>query len=78
MPIDKFNNYLKQRRSMSQIPLGYMIEILGAEDRAEEVIRIENYKLMTTAVENGRIRGIQVKKLDIDELAEEEVEEENK
>ncbi len=82
MPIDKFNQLFKTsvESDESDTIAGYMIEILGyfPEDRAEEVIRIENYKLMTTAVENGRIRGIQVKKLDIDELAEEEVEEENK
>ena len=83
MPIDKFNQLFKTgvESDESDTIAGYMIEILGyfPEDRAEEVIRIENYKLMTTAVENGRIRGIQVKRMEADELTEDGVvEEENK
>lgn len=75
MPIDKFNQLFKTgiESDESDTIAGYMIEKLGyfPEDRAEEVIRIEDFKLMTTAVENGRIRGIQVKQIETDELAEE-------
>ncbi|MEY8370927.1 hemolysin family protein [Aerococcaceae bacterium 50-4] len=82
MPIDKFNHLFKTgiESDESDTIAGYMIEILGyfPEDRAEEIIRIENYKLMTTAVENGRIRGIQVKQVEADELVEAEPVEENK
>ncbi|RPA60407.1 HlyC/CorC family transporter [Aerococcus agrisoli] len=78
MPIDKFNQlfHTSVESAESDTIAGYMIEILGffPDDRAEEVIRIENYNLMTTAVENGRIRGIQVKQLTEEQLAAEAAE----
>src|SRR5699024_12086109 len=59
MPIDKFNQLFKTsvESDESDTIEGYMIEILGyfPEDRAEEVIRIENYKLMTTRSEERRV-----------------------
>lgn len=65
MPIPKFNQLFKTEieSDESDTIAGYMIEILGffPDNRAEEVIRIAEYDLTTTAVENGRIRGIQVK-----------------
>jgi len=78
MPIDKFNQlfHTSVESAESDTIAGYMIEILGyfPDDRAEEIIRIENYNLMTTAVENGRIRGIQVKQLTEEQLAAEAAE----
>lgn len=81
MPIDKFNQLFEEsvESDESDTIAGYMIEILGyfPEDRAEEIIRIGDYKLMTTAVENGRIRGIQVKKLFDEQLEAEKAEKED-
>lgn len=72
MPIPKFNTLFKTdiESDESDTIAGYMIEILGffPDNRAEEVIRIGEYDLTTTAVENGRIRGIQVKYHPVDEL----------
>lgn len=71
MPIDKFNLLFQTEvdTEESDTIAGYMIERLGyfPEDRAEEMVRIGKYELMTTAVENGRIRGIQVKEKFLDE-----------
>ncbi|MCZ0717872.1 hemolysin family protein [Aerococcus kribbianus] len=65
LPVDKFNILFKEDvdTEESDTIAGYMIERLGyfPEDRAEEIIRVGKYELTTTAVENGRIRGIQVK-----------------
>lgn len=77
MPISKFNQLFKEDvdTEESDTIAGYMIERLGyfPEDRAEEVIQIGQYELTTTAVENGRIRGIQVKKkFDLEDENDEE------
>lgn len=75
MPISKFNQLFGTaiESDESDTIAGYMIEILGffPDNRAEEVIRIADYDLTTTAVENGRIRGIQVKHRPVKEDDEE-------
>ncbi|AMB99192.1 hemolysin [Aerococcus urinaehominis] len=66
MALDKFNEIFDTalESDESDTIAGYMIEQLGyfPADQAEEVIQVDDWLLTTTAVENGRIRGMQVKK----------------
>ncbi|MDK6805868.1 hemolysin family protein [Aerococcus sp. UMB7834] len=67
LPIYKFNQIFQTdiQSDESDTIAGYMIEQLGhfPEDGAAEHLQIENYELLTTLVEEGRIRGIRVTRL---------------